>query len=53
MLTPISEESDSNLISSKEKKLIEFPSGHVELCISYDAHKDLWPQVIGWLKERI
>jgi len=51
--TPISEESDSNLISSKEKKLIEFPSGHVELCISYDAHKDLWPQVIGWLKERI
>ena len=49
--TPISEESDSNLISSKEKKLIEFPSGHVELCISYDAHKDLMASS-NWLVKR-
>jgi class III poly(R)-hydroxyalkanoic acid synthase PhaC subunit len=50
---PITEHKDNNgFISSKDKKLIEFPSNHVELCISYKAHKDLWPQVINWLKER-
>ena len=40
------------VVSSKDKRLIEFPSDHIELCISYDAHKNLWPQVIEWLKER-
>jgi polyhydroxyalkanoate synthase subunit PhaC len=49
---PITEEIGNGLISSKEKRLLEFPSGHVELCISYDAHENLWPQVIQWLKER-
>jgi polyhydroxyalkanoate synthase len=50
---PITEQNDNNrFMRSKEKKLIEFPSNHVELCISYDAHRYLWPQVIDWLKER-
>ena len=49
---PITEEIGNGLISSKDKRLIEFPSGHVELCISYDAHENLWPQVIQWLKDR-
>lgn len=49
---PITEEIGNGFISSKDKRLIEFPSGHVELCISYDAHENLWPQVIQWLKER-
>ena len=49
---PITEEIGNGLISSKDKKLIDFPSGHVELCISYDAHENLWPQVIQWLKDR-
>jgi polyhydroxyalkanoate synthase subunit PhaC len=45
-------DNDNGFISSKDKKLIEFPSNHVEICISYDAHKELWPQVIDWLKAR-
>ncbi|MGN6623484.1 MAG: alpha/beta fold hydrolase, partial [Candidatus Nitrosocosmicus sp.] len=50
---PITEHKDNNsFISSKDKKLIEFPSNHVELCISYESHRDLWPQVIEWLKDR-
>jgi polyhydroxyalkanoate synthase subunit PhaC len=39
-------------VSSEDKTLIEFPSDHIELCTSYDAHKNLWPQVTKWLKER-
>ena len=42
----------SGIVSSEDKTLIEFPSDHIELCTSYDAHKNLWPQVIKWLKER-
>jgi len=42
----------SGIISSKDRMLMEFPLDHVELCISYDAHKNLWTQVIQWLKER-
>ncbi len=41
-----------NIISSKDKMLMEFPFDHVELCISYGSHKDLWPQVTQWIKER-
>ena len=40
------------IVSSKDKRLMVFPSEHIELCISYDAHKQLWPQVTQWLKER-
>ena len=42
----------NDVISSSDKKLIEFPAGHVELCISSSAHADLWPQVVKWLQER-
>jgi polyhydroxyalkanoate synthase subunit PhaC len=42
----------NDVISSSDKKLIEFPAGHVELCISSSAHADLWPQVVTWLEER-
>jgi polyhydroxyalkanoate synthase subunit PhaC len=42
----------NDVISSSDKKLIEFPAGHVELCISSSAHTDLWPQVVKWLEER-
>lgn len=41
-----------DLVSSKDKKLIQFPSGHVGLCVSSAAYSDLWPQVIKWLQER-
>lgn len=39
-------------VSSKDKKLIEFPSGHVGLCVSSAAYDKLWPEVIEWLQQR-
>jgi len=42
----------NEIISSTDKKLIQFPSGHVELCISSDSHNNLWPHVARWLQER-
>ncbi len=39
-------------IGSADKKLIEFPTGHVGLCISDEAHEKLWPAVGQWLAER-
>jgi len=41
----------TDVISSKDKKTLEFPIGHVGLCISRTAHKKLWPKVGKWLKE--
>ena len=38
-------------ISSKDKKTLEFPIGHVGLCISRTAHKKIWPEVGKWLIE--
>ncbi|HET7336993.1 MAG TPA: alpha/beta fold hydrolase [Candidatus Nitrosotalea sp.] len=39
-------------IGSTDKKLIEFPTGHVGLCISNTAHEKLWPEVGKWLAQR-
>ena len=41
----------TNIVSSQDKKTIEFPTGHVGLCISKFAHKKLWPEVGEWLIE--
>ena len=42
----------NDIISSKDKKTLEFPTGHVGLYISRSAHKKLWPEVEKWLIER-
>jgi len=42
----------TSVVGSKDKKLIEFPTGHVGLCISQKAHKQLWPEVGNWLSQR-
>ena len=34
-----------NAVGSTDKTLIEFPTGHVGLCISSMAHEKLWPEV--------
>jgi polyhydroxyalkanoate synthase len=39
-------------ISSADKKLIEFPTGHIGLCISPIAHEKLWPEIGAWLAQR-
>jgi polyhydroxyalkanoate synthase len=41
----------TDVISSKDKQTLEFPTGHVGLCISKTAHKKLWPEVGKWLIE--
>jgi len=41
----------TDVVASTDKQTIEFPTGHVGLCISKTAHKKLWPEVGKWLKE--
>ncbi len=52
LVPPQSSKSIMNVVSSKDKRLIEFPTGHVGLCISTKAHEELWPEVGHWLAER-
>jgi polyhydroxyalkanoate synthase len=42
----------NNHISTSDKDLIEFPGDHIELCISYNAHREIWPKVVEWLVQR-
>ena len=42
----------NDAVSSTDKKLIQFPLGHVELCISSYSHDDLWPEAVKWLQAR-
>ena len=39
-------------VASRDNKTIEIPLGHIELCISYEAHQNLWPQVVDWLQRK-
>ncbi|MEO9364676.1 MULTISPECIES: alpha/beta fold hydrolase [Candidatus Nitrosocaldus] len=39
-------------VSSKEKRVMSIPGGHVGLCISSIAHKQLWPNVARWVIEK-
>lgn len=52
LVPPDSSRSIMNAIPSIDKKLVEFPTGHVGLCVSPDAHKGLWPEVAKWLTKR-
>lgn len=52
LVPPESSRSIMNVISSNDKKLIEFPTGHVGLCTSQAAHEELWPTVAKWLSGR-
>ncbi len=52
LVSPKSSIPISEVVASKDKKTIEFPSGHIELCISYDAHQNLWPKVVDWLQSK-
>ncbi|UCH88847.1 MAG: class III poly(R)-hydroxyalkanoic acid synthase subunit PhaC [Thermoplasmata archaeon] len=42
----------NELISSKDKKIILFSSGHIGLSVGKKAHNELWPEVAAWLKKR-
>lgn len=52
LVPPESSKSIMNVIPTKDKKLIEFPTGHVGLCTSQQAHEQLWPEVGKWLSQR-
>ena len=52
LVPPQSSKTIMNVIGSEDKKLIEFPTGHVGLCIGKKAHKQLWPEVGRWLAKR-
>lgn len=42
----------NSAVGSTDKGSIEFQSGHVGMIIGHRAHKDVWPKVGAWLKER-
>jgi class III poly(R)-hydroxyalkanoic acid synthase PhaC subunit len=52
LVPPQSNKSIMNVIDNNDKKLMEFPTGHVGLCTSIQAHEQLWPEVGKWLSER-
>lgn len=52
LVPPSSSKSIMDAINSSDTKSIEFPTGHVGLCISRAAHEKLWPDVGNWLAQR-
>ena len=52
LVPPESSKRLTSVIGSEDKKSIEFPTGHVGLCIGQKAHEQLWPEVGQWLAQR-
>jgi polyhydroxyalkanoate synthase len=50
LVSPMSSLAITDYISSKETTVFKHPGGHVSLCISNEAHKELWPKVARWIK---
>jgi polyhydroxyalkanoate synthase subunit PhaC len=41
-----------DLVSSTDKEVMEFGSGHIGISVSSKAHRELWPKVAEWIEER-
>jgi polyhydroxyalkanoate synthase len=52
LVSPDSSAAINDHISSKDKSILKNPEGHVELCISSNAYRKLWPEVAKWLLSR-
>jgi poly[(R)-3-hydroxyalkanoate] polymerase subunit PhaC len=52
LVPPASSMVFNDLISSKDKDMIVFPTGHIGLSVSSKALRDLWPKVADWLIAR-
>jgi len=39
-------------VGSYDKKELIMPTGHIGLSVSSKSHRDLWPQVVEWLRPR-
>lgn len=42
----------NDLVSSKDRKAIVVPAGHIGLAIGSKAQKEVWPEVCDWLAKR-
>jgi polyhydroxyalkanoate synthase len=42
----------NDLVSSADKDMIMFPTGHIGLSVSSATHSKLWPDVAKWLRKR-
>jgi polyhydroxyalkanoate synthase len=42
----------NDLVSSKDRKCIIIPAGHIGLAIGGKAQKEVWPQACEWLADR-
>ncbi|MBI3116657.1 MAG: class III poly(R)-hydroxyalkanoic acid synthase subunit PhaC [Thaumarchaeota archaeon] len=52
LVPPDSSKPLNRLVSSRDKKLLTFPGGHIGLSVSARAHKEFWPQVADWIAEK-
>jgi polyhydroxyalkanoate synthase subunit PhaC len=39
----------NELVSSRVKKIMRYPTGHVGLCVSKKTHTEFWPLVADWI----
>lgn len=49
LVSPNSSLAVNDIVASKEKKILHVTGGHVGLCISHSAHKQLWPDIGKWI----
>lgn len=52
LVSPQSSKALNNAVSSKDKTLMIFPTGHIGLCASTYSQKEVWPRVGQWLIDR-
>jgi polyhydroxyalkanoate synthase len=52
LVPPESSMTFNDLVASKDKEMIVFPTGHIGLSVSSATHAKLWPKVASWLAER-
>ncbi|MGH9934423.1 MAG: class III poly(R)-hydroxyalkanoic acid synthase subunit PhaC, partial [Nitrososphaerales archaeon] len=52
LVSPESSKALNYAVSSKDKTLMLFPTGHIGLCASSYSQKEVWPKVCQWLMER-
>jgi polyhydroxyalkanoate synthase len=50
--TPSAATPINDIAASKDKEILRFPTGHIELSVSSDVHEKLWPKVAKWLEHR-
>ena len=52
LVSPESSKALNYVVSSKDKTLMLFPTGHIGLCASAYSQNNVWPKVGEWLMER-